>query len=230
MPTSPTHAPAPTAPPPYQGLPLRHPTRPPVLLPTDPESAELNGPVFGHTDVTSLDHDLTRHHTGAPIGERITLTGHVLDSRGRPVRHQLVELWQANAAGRYAHQGDRHDAPLDPNFTGTGRALTDADGRYTVTTIKPGAYPLGTPDHAWRAAHVHFSFFGSAFTQRLVTQMYFPGDPLLAHDSVLHSAPGEAARRRLIATYDPALSSIAGTLTYRWNIVLGGLSPTVTPA
>ncbi|MEV5592379.1 protocatechuate 3,4-dioxygenase subunit beta [Streptomyces sp. NPDC052496] len=222
----------PTSPAPYRGFPLRRPARPPFVLPADPESCERYGPVFGHTDVTPLDSDLTRHHAGAPIGERITLTGRVMDGLGRPVPHQLLELWQANAAGRYAHQGDQHDAPLDPHFTGAGRALTDADGRYTFTTIKPGPYPLGTPDGAWRAAHLHFSLFGRAFTQRLVTQMYFEGDPLLAHDSVLHAAPGTAARRALIAAYAPTppLPDRPTSLTYHWDIILGGPSPTVTPA
>ncbi|OKI04778.1 protocatechuate 3,4-dioxygenase subunit beta [Streptomyces sp. CB02923] len=235
MPTAPTPPPATAAAPattPYRGFPLRQPARPPFRLRADPEAAERYGPVFGHTDVTPLDNDLTCHHPGTPIGERITLTGRVVDSAGRPVPHQLVELWQANAAGRYAHQGDRHDAPLDPNFTGTGRALTDADGRYTFTTIKPGPYPLGTPDDAWRAAHLHFSLFGRAFTQRLVTQMYFEGDPLLAHDSVLHAAPDAAARRSLVAAFTPGplLPGRPAALTYRWDIVLGGPSAVVTPA
>ncbi|WP_234345196.1 MULTISPECIES: dioxygenase family protein [Streptomyces] len=217
---------------PYRGFALRHPALPPVSLPPDPESAELYGPIFGHTDVTPLDCDLTVQHPGTPIGERITVTGRLLDDRGRPVPHQLIELWQANAAGRYAHRGDQHDAPLDPNFTGTGRALTDAAGRYAFTTIKPGPYPLGTPDDAWRAAHLHFSLFGRAFTQRLVTQMYFEGDPLLAHDSVLHAAPTAAARRRLIATYAPGplLPGRPSSLTYHWDIVLGGPAPTAAPA
>ncbi|MFH8404824.1 protocatechuate 3,4-dioxygenase subunit beta [Streptomyces sp. NPDC018019] len=222
----------PAAAPPYRGLPLRHPTLPPVPMLTDPESAERYGPVFGPADVTPLDCDLTRHHAGTPIGERITVTGRVVDSLGHPVPHQLVELWQANAAGRYAHQGDQHDAPLDPNFTGAGRALSDADGRYAFTTIKPGPYPLGTPGDPWRAAHLHFSLFGRAFAQRLVTQMYFEGDPLLAHDSVLHAAPNAAARRRLIATCTPAppLPGRPASLTYHWDIVLNGPSATVAPA
>ncbi|KAA6222017.1 protocatechuate 3,4-dioxygenase subunit beta [Streptomyces albofaciens JCM 4342] len=230
--TSPEIPPAVPAPTPYRGFALRQPARPPVSLPPDPENAELYGPVFGHTDVTPLDCDLTRRHPGAPIGERITVTGRLLDDQGRPIPHQLIELWQANAAGRYAHRGDQHDAPLDPNFTGTGRALTDAAGRYTFTTIKPGPYPLGTPDDAWRAAHLHFSLFGRAFTQRLVTQMYFEGDPLLAHDSVLHAAPTAAARRRLIATYvpGPPLPGRPTSLTYHWDIILGGPPPAVAPA
>ncbi|CAM5559653.1 protocatechuate 3,4-dioxygenase [Streptomyces rimosus] len=221
-----------SSPTPYRGFPLRHPALPPVSLSPDPESAELYGPVFGDTDVTPLDSDLTQQHRGTPIGERITVTGRLLNDRGRPIPHQLIELWQANAAGRYAHRGDQHDAPLDPNFTGTGRALTDAAGRYAFTTIKPGPYPLGTPDDAWRAAHLHFSLFGRAFTQRLVTQMYFEGDPLLAHDSVLHAAPTAAARHRLIATYAPGplLPGRPSSLTYHWDIVLGGPAPTAAPA
>ncbi|WP_030680061.1 protocatechuate 3,4-dioxygenase [Streptomyces rimosus] len=230
---APDTAPAPyPATPPYQGFPLRHPAHPPVRLLTGPESAEFYGPVFGLTDVTPLDCDLTVQHPGTPIGERITVTGRLLDDRGHPIPHQLIELWQANAAGRYAHQGDQHDAPLDPNFTGAGRALTDAAGRYAFTTIKPGPYPLGTPGDPWRAAHLHFSLFGRAFTQRLVTQMYFEGDPLLAYDSVLHAAPNAAARRRLIATYAPGppLPGRPMSLTYHWDIVLGGPAPTAAPA
>ncbi|MFI6766235.1 protocatechuate 3,4-dioxygenase subunit beta [Streptomyces sp. NPDC050355] len=213
---------------PYRSSTLRQPHRPLVEIDhrADPEAVELHGPVFGVTDVGALDADLTRRHTGEPLGERITVTGRVLDRTGRPVRGQLVEIWQANASGRYAHRGDRHPAPLDPNFTGTGRALTDDDGRYAFTTIKPGAYPLDNHDHAWRPAHIHFSLFGSAFTQRLITQMYFPGDPLLPYDPVLGSVTDPAARARLVATYDHALSDPERFLGYRWDIVLDGPSAT----
>ncbi|ARX87753.1 MULTISPECIES: protocatechuate 3,4-dioxygenase subunit beta [Streptomyces] len=214
------------SPPPYRSLELRTP-RGPLVQVRDPEAVELTGPVFGVTDVTALDGDLTRQHTGEPIGERITVTGRVRDRQGRPVRGQLVELWQTNAAGRYAHRRDQHAAPLDPNFTGCGRCLTDDDGTYTFTTIRPGAYAWRNHDNAWRPAHLHFSFFGTAFAQRLVTQMYFPGDPLLALDPVLHSVTDEAARARLVAAYDHDLSVPEWSLGYRWDVVLDGPSATL---
>ncbi|MEV4502029.1 protocatechuate 3,4-dioxygenase subunit beta [Streptomyces klenkii] len=209
---------------------LRAPLRPavPVPMPAAPGTAELTGPVFGAADVGPLDHDLTRQHHGEPIGERIVVAGRVTDRRGRPVRGQLVELWQANAAGRYAHPLDRHPAPLDPHFTGAGRCLTDDDGRYRFVTIRPGAYPLGTPDDAWRASHLHFSLFGTAFTQRLVTQMYFPGDPLLPADLIRRAVSDEAARARLVSTLDRTLGEPGRSLGYRWDIVLDGPSATWT--
>lgn len=212
--------------PPYRSSLLRHPKQPLVAVSGDPETVELSGPVFGHTDVTGLDHDLTRQHAGEPLGERITVSGRLLDSAGRPVRGQLVELWQANASGRYAHQRDQHPAPLDPNFTGVGRVLTGDDGSYSFTTIKPGAYPWRNHENAWRPAHIHFSLFGSAFTQRLVTQMYFPGDPLFAYDPILQSVTDDAARARLVAAYDHSLSRPEWSLGYRWDIVLDGPSAT----
>ncbi|WP_116245825.1 protocatechuate 3,4-dioxygenase subunit beta [Nocardiopsis sp. FIRDI 009] len=213
--------------PPYRGSALRHPTHP--LIPVrDPEAVELTGPAFGVTDVTDLDRDLTRHHPGEPLGERITVTGRVLDRRGRPVRGQLVEVWQANASGRYAHQRDQHPAPLDPNFTGFGRCLTDDEGRYSFTTIRPGAYPWRNHTNAWRPAHIHFSLFGEAFTQRLVTQMYFPGDPLLPFDPILQSVTDQDARDRLVAVYDHGLSVPEWSLGYRWDIVLDGPAATWT--
>ncbi|MEV6423234.1 protocatechuate 3,4-dioxygenase subunit beta [Streptomyces sp. NPDC051662] len=211
---------------PYRSSVLRHPKRPLVAVTGDPESVELSGPVFGLTDITGTDHDLTRQHAGEPLGERITVSGRLLDSRGRPVRGQLIELWQANASGRYAHLRDQHSAPLDPNFTGVGRVLTGEDGSYGFTTIRPGAYPWRNHENAWRPAHLHFSLFGTAFTQRLITQMYFPGDPLLAHDPILQSVPDRAARERLVATYDPGLSRPEWSLGYRWDIVLDGPSAT----
>ncbi|MBM4796459.1 protocatechuate 3,4-dioxygenase subunit beta [Streptomyces sioyaensis] len=210
---------------PYRSSRLRHPGQPLVTV-QDPEGAELSGPAFGLTDVTELDADLTRQHTGEPLGERITVTGRVLDRGGRPVRGQLVEIWQANASGRYAHQRDRHRAPLDPHFTGVGRCLTDAQGQYAFTTVRPGAYPWRNHHNAWRPAHIHFSLFGTAFTQRLVTQMYFPGDPLFPYDPILQSVTDPAARARLVATYDHDLSVPEWSLGYRWDIVLDG--PTAT--
>ncbi|MEO3855910.1 protocatechuate 3,4-dioxygenase subunit beta [Acrocarpospora sp. B8E8] len=209
---------------PYRSTVLRHPHQPLIL--TEQADTELRGPVFGVTDVTELDRDLTRHGLGEPLGERITLTGRVLDRDGRPVRRQLVEVWQANAAGRYAHHRDQHPAPLDPNFTGTGRCLTDDEGRYSFTTIKPGAYPWRNHLNAWRPAHIHFSIFGTAFAQRLVTQMYFPNDPLFRYDPIFNSVPSEAARQRMIATYDHDLSIPELSLGYRWDIVLDGPAAT----
>jgi protocatechuate 3,4-dioxygenase beta subunit len=213
--------------PPYRSSTLRHPTRALVSL-LDPEAAELRGPVFGATDVTEFDADLTRQHQGEPLGERITVTGRVLDRAGRPVGGQLVEIWQANASGRYAHQRDQHPAPLDPNFTGSGRCLTAADGSYSFTTVKPGPYPWRNHDNAWRPAHIHFSLFGTAFTQRLVTQMYFPGDPLFPYDPILQSVTDNAARERLVAAYEHDLSRSEWSLGYRWDIVLDGPAATLT--
>ncbi|MFI1971466.1 protocatechuate 3,4-dioxygenase subunit beta [Streptomyces cinnamoneus] len=208
--------------PPYLGPVERRPRRPPVPLRLAPGAVELSGPVFGPADVGPLDCDLTRQHTGEPLGERITVSGRVLDGWGRPVRGQLVELWQANAAGRYVHRLDRHRAPLDPNFTGTGRCLTDDEGHYRFTTIRPGAYPWAHHRNAWRPSHLHFSLFGTAFTQRLVTQMYFPDDPLLPYDAVWNAIADTTARRRLIAAYDPGLNEPDESLGYRWDIVLDG--------
>jgi protocatechuate 3,4-dioxygenase, beta subunit len=207
---------------PYRSSVLRHPKQPLVSVRSDPETVELHTPIFGATDVTDVDHDLTRAHQGEPLGERITVSGRLLDSSGQPVRGQLIEVWQANAAGRYAHLRDQHPAPLDPNFTGAGRTLTDDDGSYSFTTIKPGAYPWRNHDNAWRPAHIHFSLFGSAFTQRLVTQMYFPGDPLFAYDPILQSVTDESARQALVAAYDHSLSRSEWSLGYRWDIVLDG--------
>ncbi|MFB6776990.1 protocatechuate 3,4-dioxygenase subunit beta [Streptomyces sp. NPDC056352] len=211
--------------PPYRSSHYRHPHRPLVPL-ADPEAVELSGPAFGVTDVTALDRDLTRQHQGEPLGERITVSGRILDREGRPVRGQLVEVWQANASGRYAHQLDQHPAPLDPNFTGFGRCLTDDDGGYSFTTVKPGAYPWRNHDNAWRPAHIHFSLFGTAFTQRLVTQMYFPGDPIFPYDPILQSVTDPAARERLVAAYDHDRSVAEWSLGFRWDIVLDGPSAT----
>jgi protocatechuate 3,4-dioxygenase beta subunit len=205
---------------PYRSSALRHPTH--ELVRADPEEIELVSPAFGHTDVAAEESDLTIQHDGEPLGERIVVAGRVLDGEGRPVRNQLVEIWQANASGRYVHKRDQHPAPLDPNFTGVGRLITGDDGSYRLTTIKPGAYPWKNHRNAWRPAHIHFSFFGSAFTQRLVTQMYFPGDPLFALDPISQSIVDPAARARLIATYDHDVSEPEWALGYRWDVVLTG--------
>jgi protocatechuate 3,4-dioxygenase, beta subunit len=209
---------------PYRSSLLRHPTRPPVLV--DPEAAELVAPVFGAGDVDALEADLTIQGRGEPIGSRMVVTGRVTDADGRPVRGQLVEIWQANAAGRYIHQRDQHPAPLDPNFVGAGRCRTDADGRYAFTTIKPGPYPWRNHRNAWRPAHIHFSLFGTEFTQRLVTQMYFPGDPLFPLDPIYQSLTDPRARDRLTAAYDHTLSLPEVLLGYRWDIVLTGTHAT----
>lgn len=210
--------------PPYRSSTLRHPRR--ALHLADPEAAELQAPCFGECDITHLDADLTTQHAGVPIGERTVVTGRIVDGNGRPVRRQLVEIWQANASGRYIHQGDQHPAPLDPNFTGAGRCLTDDDGIYRFTTIKPGPYPWRNHHNAWRPAHIHFSLFGTAFTQRMITQMYFPGDPLFALDPIYQSITDQRARDRLVAVYDHDITSHEWATGYRWDIVLTGSSAT----
>jgi len=206
--------------PPYASTAKRHPTQPLVIVPQT--LSEITGPVFGGDDLKPADNDLTRQHKGEPIGERIIVSGRVLDENGRPMPHTLVEVWQANAAGRYPHKVDQHDAPVDPNFSGAGRALTDADGRYRFITIRPGEYPWRNHYNAWRPAHIHFSLFGQAFLTRLVTQMYFPGDPLLPYDPMYMSIPDENARVRLIAQFDWENTVPEHALAYRFDIVLRG--------
>ena len=212
--------------PPYRSSILRHPTKNPRLV--DPETIELFSPAFGQRDVAAIESDLTLQHTGEPQGERMTIEGYVKDSWGRPVASQLVEIWQANAAGRYIHQRDQHPAPLDPNFTGAGRVVTDANGYYKFTTIKPGPYPWKNHINAWRPAHIHFSIFGSAFTQRIVTQSYFPGDPLFALDPIYNTIRDQKDRDRLIATYDHDLTVPEFSMGYRWDIVVDGPDATWT--
>ncbi|GAB3277836.1 protocatechuate 3,4-dioxygenase subunit beta [Microbacterium lacusdiani] len=205
---------------PYRSSILRHPTKNPRLV--DPETIELHSPAFGQRDVAAIESDLTLQHSGEPLGERMTVTGRLLDGRGRPIRNQLIEIWQANAAGRYIHQRDQHPAPLDPNFTGAGRTITNDAGEYTFTTIKPGAYPWKNHVNAWRPAHIHFSVFGSGFTQRIITQMYFPGDPLFPLDPIYNSIRDQKDRDRLIATYDHDLTVPEFSMGYRWDIVVDG--------
>jgi protocatechuate 3,4-dioxygenase beta subunit len=183
---------------------------------------ELTVPVLGEDRIGRLDDDLTRQHDGEPLGERLAVEGRLLDSDGRPVREALIEVWQANAAGRYRHSADRHPAPLDPNFSGAGRVLTDRDGRYKLITVRPGAYPWGNHPNAWRPAHIHFSVFGCAFAQRLVTQMYFPGDPLLPYDPIFNSVRDTAARERMIARFDIEATRPGWALAYHYDIVLRG--------
>ena len=206
--------------PPYASTARRAPTRPLVLLPHT--LSETTGPVFGHDTVGPNDHDLTKQHAGEPLGERIIVSGRVLDEDGRAVRNTLIEMWQANSAGRYQHRKDQHQAPLDPDFTGCGRAMTDNEGRYRFVTIKPGAYPWRNHPNAWRPAHLHFSLFGPAFVTRLVTQMFFPGDPLLAFDPIFNSVPDETARYRLVAAFDWDTTVPEHALGYRFDIVLRG--------
>jgi len=210
--------------PPYRSSLLRYPTN--ALHPVDPEAIELSAPCFGDRDVDALESDLTIQHSGEPIGERILVTGRVVDGAGRPVRGQLVEIWQANACGRYIHKRDQHPAPLDPNFTGFGRCLTDDDGVYRFTTIKPGPYPWRNHDNAWRPAHIHFSLFGTDFAQRMITQMYFPADPLFPFDPIFQSINDQKARERLVAAYDHDVSVTEWATGYRWNIVLTGATST----
>ncbi len=210
---------------PYVGTRLRAPAQPLVLLPhTETELAE---PVYGHSAVGAADADLTNRHEGQPQGQRIVVSGRVVDDEGRPVRDSLIEIWQCNAAGRYRHDVDRHDAPLDPNFDGAGRCLTDSDGGYRFVTIKPGAYPWRNHDNAWRPAHIHFSLFGRAFTQRLITQMYFPGDPLFPFDPIYNSIRDERARQRLVSRFDLPTTQPEWALSYRFDIVLRGSDATV---
>jgi protocatechuate 3,4-dioxygenase, beta subunit len=208
----------------YRATRLRSPSQPLIFLPHT--LSETTGPVFGHSDIHPNDNDLTAQHKGEPLGERVIVRGRVLDGDARPVTNSLIEIWQANAAGRYAHAKDDHPAPLDTNFTGTGRTLTDENGFYNFVTIKPGAYPWRNHDNAWRPAHIHFSLFGPAFVTRLITQMYFPGDPLFAHDPILQSIPDEKARRRLISTFDLETTKPEWALGYRFDIVLRGRDST----
>jgi protocatechuate 3,4-dioxygenase, beta subunit len=208
----------------YRSNVLRAPKHPLVVLPQ--HLTETTAPVFGEDRIGPTDGDLTRQFPEEPIGQRIIVHGRVLESDGRPVPHTLVEIWQANACGRYRHVVDNWPAPLDPNFGGGGRALTDADGRYTFTTIKPGAYPWGNHDNAWRPAHIHFSVFGQAFTQRLVTQMYFPDDPLFVHDPIFNSVRDEAARQRMVSSFDLEHTIEQWALGFRFDIVLRGRQAT----
>ena len=208
----------------YVATRTRSPKRP--LIPIAQSLTELTGPAFGHEDIGELDHDLTRQHEGEPLGERMILHGRVLDGDGRPVRNTLVELWQANSAGRYRHAVDVHPAPIDPNFTGAGRCVTDAAGNYKFVSIKPGAYPWRNHANAWRPAHIHLSLFGPSFLTRLVTQMYFPGDPLFPFDPIFNSVPDPKARERMICQFDLEATKPEWALGYNFDIVLRGSKAT----
>jgi protocatechuate 3,4-dioxygenase beta subunit len=208
----------------YRSTSLRAPGQPLVLLPHN--LTEVTGPLLGAERVRATDSDLTVGRDGEALGQRIFVSGRVLDSDGRAVPDSLIEIWQANAAGRYRHAADQWPAPLDPNFTGLGRVLTDSEGRYRFTTIRPGAYPWGNHDNAWRPAHIHFSLFGRAFTQRLVTQMYFPDDPLFAHDPIFNSIPDASARQRLISRFDLDTTQPSWALNFVFDLVLRGSGST----
>jgi protocatechuate 3,4-dioxygenase beta subunit len=207
----------------YRSTMLRGPAQPLVVLPQ--RLTEVTGPLLTG-DIGPNDHDLTAQHAGEPLGQRIIVSGQVRDGDGRPVPDTLVEVWQANAAGRYNHVTDNWPAPLDPNFTGGGRVVTDSLGNYSFTTIKPGAYPWRNHHNAWRPAHIHFSLFGRSFTQRLVTQMYFPEDPLFFQDPIFNSVPDEKARQRMISTFDYDATRPDWALAYRFDIVLRGREQT----
>ena len=209
----------------YKSTALRHPKQPLVLLPH--RLTEVTGPLLGDDVITMADADLTTQKAGEPIGQRIIVFGQVRDSDGRPVPDTLIEIWQANAAGRYLHAREHHPAPIDPNFDGIGRCITDTGGRYRFITIQPGAYPWGNHYNAWRPAHIHLSLFGRAFTQRLVTQMYFPGDPLLEYDPIFNSVPDEKARQRMISQFSLDDTQPEWALAYKFDIVLRGRNATV---
>ena len=210
--------------PPYRSTVRRAPQKPLIIVPHT--MSELTGPVYGHETVRAGDEDLTKQHKGEPLGERIIVHGRVLDEDGRPVPNTLVEIWQANACGRYIHVVDQHPAPLDPNFTGAGRAMSDKDGYYRFISIKPGAYPWGNHPNAWRPAHIHFSLFGHSFLSRLVTQMYFPGDPLFPYDPIFNSVTDEKARARMISSFDLDNTIPDWALCFRFDIVLRGRNAT----
>ena len=208
----------------YRSTVKRSPQKPLIIM--RHTLSELTGPVYGHETVRENDHDLTIQHKGEPLGERIIVSGRVVDENSRPLANTLVEIWQANAAGRYRHEVDQHDAPLDPNFTGSGQAVTDTEGRYRFVTIRPGEYPWRNHYNAWRAAHIHFSLFGPSFATRLVTQMYFPGDPLIPFDPIFNCTADEKARNRLISAFDWETTMPEHALGYRFDLVLRGREAT----
>ncbi len=210
----------------YRATVRRAPHRPLVAIPQTLSEMTGPGPAISASSVDDSDLTLNMGTEAAAMGERIIITGRVLDEHGHPVRHTLIEIWQANAAGRYRHRTDQHHAPLDPNFLGFGRVLTDEQGVYRFVTVRPGAYPWENHPNAWRPAHIHFSLFGPSSVSRLITQMYFPGDPLHAQDPIFHAVP-TAARPRLIAQYAHDVTEPRWALGYRFDIVLRG--PEATP-
>jgi protocatechuate 3,4-dioxygenase beta subunit len=208
----------------YASTHKRAPRQPLIRVPHT--LSEITGPRFGLEILRDGDADLTRFNGGEAIGERIVVSGRVLDEDDHPVAETLVEIWQANAAGRYAHPEDRHDAPLDPHFSGNGRLITDSNGEYRFMTIKPGAYPWRNHHNAWRPNHIHLSIFGPSFATRLITQMYFPGDALLALDPIFNSVPDDGARQRMVARFDIDTTTPEYALGYRFDIVLRGRDAT----
>jgi protocatechuate 3,4-dioxygenase beta subunit len=208
----------------YVSTRTRSPKQPLIVIPHT--LTELTGPVYGHESVLANDADLTKQHQGEPLGERIIVTGRVMDEDGRPIPDTLIEVWQANSSGRYIHVVDQHPAPLDPNFSGGGRCVTDREGRYRFVTIKPGAYPWRNHPNAWRPAHIHMSLFGPTFLTRLITQMYFPGDPLIPIDPIAQSIPDKSAITRLVSAFDLATTVPDWALGYRFDIVLRGRNAT----
>jgi protocatechuate 3,4-dioxygenase beta subunit len=212
----------------YRSTTRRAPSHPLEEAPWTLSEITGPGPALGQAVTEDIDLTTNAGTGGQAVGERIIVTGRVLDGSGQPVPRAVIEIWQANAAGRYIHERDQHDAPLDPNFLGVGRALTDPEGRYSFTTIRPGAYPWKNDPNAWRPSHIHLSVFGRGFAERLVTQMYFPGDPLLELDPILSSVPSEEARARLVAHYAHDVTRPEWALGYRFDVVLAG--PEATPA
>ena len=210
--------------PPYKSTIKRGPTQAPLrIVAAEPVTTNITA---SRSLILPNDMDLTAHGQSQPLGEKIVVTGRVLDEDGKPVRNSLLEVWQCNAAGRYWHKRDQHDAPLDPNFYGIGKMFTDEDGRYRFVTIKPGPYPWGNHHKAWRPAHIHFSLFGNVYAQRLVTQMYFPSDPLFDYDPIFQSIPDLAARQRLIARFSIDETVDDKMLGYEFDIVLRGRDAT----
>jgi protocatechuate 3,4-dioxygenase, beta subunit len=210
--------------PPYVSSIKRSPTKPQIRIPFT--LSEVTGPLFRPEIVQPKASDLTRQHSGEPLGERIVVSGRVLDENARPLANTVVEIWQANAGGRYRHEVDRHDAPLDPNFTGSGQAITNERGEYRFVTIRPGEYPWRNHYNAWRAAHIHFSLFGPSFATRLVTQMYFPGDSLIPFDPIFNCTADEKARNRLISVFDWESTIPEHALGYRFDLILRGRDAT----
>jgi len=200
-----------------------------ALLSLENSLSEVTGPLFGQHELGPLDNDLIRNYakTGDPVGERIIVHGRVLDENGRPVPHVLLEVWQANAGGRYRHKKDGYLAPIDPNFGGCGRVLSDESGNYFFRTIKPGPYPWPNSVNSWRPSHIHFSLLGSGFAQRLITQMYFEGDPLIPFCPIVQTIPDPAAIERLIAPLDINASVPFDSLAYCFDIVLRGRRSTM---
>jgi protocatechuate 3,4-dioxygenase, beta subunit len=209
---------------PYRSTVLRAPRQTLIQLPST--LSEITGPLYGHNPIGAADNDLTRQCPGEPLGERIIVSGRIIDEDNRPIPNALVEIWQANSAGRYLHSKDEHPAPADPNFIGAGRTISDASGRYQFVTIMPGAYPWANHDNAWRPRHIHFSLFGPAFVTRLITQMYFPGDPLIPHDPILQSIPDEGARQRMVSRFNFDLTKPGWAIGYEFDIVLRGRQST----